>query len=274
MSAQNTLPASNNDHESQAPSPEIPEDQLPQWRADIARMRALQVEHALRMGDTYNELKQRWDVKMPELAKEAGIPYHAARQRAHVAQMVPEGSELRQTGLSYSVLRILAPLADPMPWARHAVALQAKGELRVRAFAQILVNAGLRRARPARVYSPPCLHCDGMFAEKPGGVHVRDEKEKGYLCSPRCARDYYAERQERWERNMRLASRFESRIRESQSPAPAAAAMTHESQSPPPVPNPKSPIQNPKSELPPDPAQSRHESQPPTPSSDAPQSET
>jgi hypothetical protein len=249
-------------------SPEIPTEQRAQWQADIARMRALEVEHAqhaLRMGDTYNELKQRWGVQMPELAKEAGIPYHAARQRAHVAELVPEGSELRQTGLSYSVLRILAPLADPMPWARHAGALQAKGELRVRAFAQILVNAGLRRARPARVYSPPCLHCDGMFAGKPGGVHVRDEKEKGYLCSPRCARDYYAERQERWERNMRLASRFAPPTRESQFPSAGSATVTGESQSATPAPNPKSEIQNPKT---------GGESQSPQPSSDAPNGDT
>jgi hypothetical protein len=221
----------------------LPADQRAQWQADIARMRALQVEHAqhaLRMGDTYNELKQRWGVQMPELAKEAGIPYHAARQRAHVAELVPEGSELRNTGLNYSVIRILAPLADPMPWARHAVALQAKGELRVRAFAQILVDAGLRRARPARVYSPPCLHCDAMWGDHHTGVHVRDEKEKGYLCSPRCARDYYAERQERAERNARLASRFEPRTRESQSPSPASAAVTRESQSPPAVLHPTS----------------------------------
>jgi hypothetical protein len=224
-------------------SPEIPTEQRAQWQADIARMRALEVEHAqhaLRMGDTYNELKQRWGVQMPELAKEAGIPYHAARQRAHVAELVPPGSELRNTGLNYSVIRILAPLADPMPWARHAVALQAKGELRVRAFAQILVNAGLRRARPARVYSPPCLHCDGMFGDNHKGVHVRDEKEKGYLCSPRCARDYFAERQARWERNMRLASRFDPPTRESQSPTAGSAAATPESQSPTPAPNPKS----------------------------------
>jgi hypothetical protein len=149
---------------------------------------------------------------------------------------------LRQTGLSYSVLRILAPLADPMPWARHAVALQAKGELRVRAFAQILVNAGLRRARPARVYSPPCLHCDAMWGDHHTGVHVRDEKEKGYLCSPRCARDYYAERQERAERNARLASRFAPPTRESQSPSPGSATVTPESQSPSlaAAPNPKS----------------------------------
>jgi hypothetical protein len=79
-----------------------------------------------------------------------------------------------------------------------------------------------------------------MWGDHHTGVHVRDEKEKGYLCSPRCARDYYAERQERAERNARLASRFEPRFRESQSPSPASAAVTRESQSPAPDPNPES----------------------------------
>jgi hypothetical protein len=77
MSNQNTLP-----NACPTGSPELPADQRAQWQADIARMRALQVEHAqhaLKMGDTYNELKQRWGVQMPELAKEAGIPYRGPR---------------------------------------------------------------------------------------------------------------------------------------------------------------------------------------------------
>jgi hypothetical protein len=211
------------------------------------------------MGDLYNELKQRWDVKMPALAKEAGVPYHAARQRAHIAQLAPPGSKLRATSLSYSIIRLLAPLADPEPWAQLALAQQSHGQLRVRAFAQLLVDAGLRRSR-RRVYSPPCLQCDMMVGDNHQGVHIRGEKETGYLCSPRCAAAYFADLQATAERKARLLSRFEGVTRESQSPSPADAALTPESQLPPPV-----PIRNPNSAAP-----LRHESQSPATTGDAP----
>jgi hypothetical protein len=249
----------------------IPAEQRSQWRADVAAMRDLHVAHEqspLQMGDLYNELKVRWDVKMPALAKEAGVPYHAARQRAHIAELAGPGSKLRATRLSYSIIRLLAPLPDPEPWAQLALAQQSQGQLRVRAFAQLLVDAGLRRPRRTRSYSPPCLHCDAMWGDHHTGVHIRGETESGYLCSPRCAAAYFADIQARSERKTLLLSRFAGSTRESQSPSPAAATLTPESQSPPPAPNPESQIQTPKSEA--DAPPVRHESQLPASSRDVP----
>src|SRR5947209_6344098 len=49
-------------------------EQLTQWRRDVAALRAHLCEHALfplRMGDLFNDLKQRWGEKMPVLARSA-----------------------------------------------------------------------------------------------------------------------------------------------------------------------------------------------------------
>ena len=137
-------------------------------------------ESFIRQGDLINELKQRWDTKLPDLAREAGVPYHAARQRAHVAALVPPNSPLRTTGLSYSILRLLAPLPDPTSWAQHALALQKSGKLRVRQFAQLLVDAGLRRQRRNRSRGP-CLHCDALVSFGPVGVTIRGDEGTGWM---------------------------------------------------------------------------------------------
>src|SRR5207249_1690111 len=122
-------------------------------------------------GDLFNELKRRWGATMPLLARMAGVSYHAARQRARVAERIPPESPLRALGLPFSTLRLLAPLADPKPWAEQARALHAAGKLRVREFARKLEAAGARRPRPRKL--PRCLHCGRKVADTPDRLFVR-----------------------------------------------------------------------------------------------------
>jgi hypothetical protein len=96
-----------------------------------------------------------------------------------------------------------------------------------------------------------------MIGDNHQGVHIRGEKESGYLCSPRCAAAYFADLQAKAARALTLQQRFYAHY-ESHSPAPGSTRVTPESQFPPP-----GPIQNPKSPV-------RHESQSPAAGSDAP----
>src|SRR5207245_2012686 len=90
------------------------------------------------------------------LAKTAGVPYHAARQYARVAARIPPESPLRAAGLPYSILRLLAPLADPQPWAEQAQALQDAGKLHYREVARLPDDAGLPRPRPSAAFWSLC----------------------------------------------------------------------------------------------------------------------
>jgi ribosomal protein L24E len=163
-----------------------------QWAADLAALRVLVAEEEslpLRMGDLFLTLKERWGGKLPDLAKEAGVSPHTARQRARIAARFPAGCVLRTLALPFSIYRLLAPLPDPEPWAERARTLQATGELHVRTFARELVDAGLRRPRtprPAR-----CLHCGSEIAEGADCVYVRAAGRAGRLCGTPCAAAYF-----------------------------------------------------------------------------------
>jgi hypothetical protein len=164
-----------------------------QWDADLAAVRVLVAEEEslpLRMGDLFNELKTRWNGKMPDLAREAGVSPHTARQRARIAARFPNGSRPRSLGLPFSILRLLAPLADPEPWAERARDQQSAGELHVRTFARQLEDAGLRRRRPRR--PPHCLHCGTEIAPGAERVSVRLREQTGQLCGAQCATAYFA----------------------------------------------------------------------------------
>ncbi|HEV8574597.1 MAG TPA: hypothetical protein VGR43_07800 [Dehalococcoidia bacterium] len=163
-----------------------------QWDADVAAVRVLVAEEELlplRMGDLFNTLKERWGRKMPDLAKQAGVSPHTARQRARIAARFPVGCVLRAMSLPFSILRLLAPLAEPEPWAERARAQQDAGELHVRAFAHELEEAGLRRRRPRR--PPHCLHCGAAIAEQAERVSVRGGERSGQLCGAPCAAAYF-----------------------------------------------------------------------------------
>jgi hypothetical protein len=183
----------------------MPDDPLPpvsqwltpqrraQFDADVAALRDLHTQQdslPLRLGDLFNELKERWQEKLPALAERAGVPYHTTRKRARVAEAIPPGSPLRSLGLPYSILCLLAPVAEPGPWAQKAVALQKVGLLKARDFAQMLEEGGARKPRSRR--APRCLHCGGEVNETPERTYLRRDGEAGWLCSTPCALAYLA----------------------------------------------------------------------------------
>jgi hypothetical protein len=167
-----------------------PEERL-QWRADVAALTSFRDQGellALKMGDLFNEQKARWGKKMPALAKEAGVPYHQARQRAHVAACLPPDSRYRTMGLPFSILRMIVSLPEPRPWAEKARALQMARKLKVRDFARMLEAAGLRQRRPRKV--PRCLHCAREVAETPARLFLRTAETTGWLCNRACLLAY------------------------------------------------------------------------------------
>jgi hypothetical protein len=174
-------------------------DQETRWQADLDTLCEEVEQHEafpLRIGDHYRELKKRWGNKAGALLLEAGISPYVARQRARIALAIPKESPLRRLGLSLSVLRMLAPLPDPQPWAEQALALQRRGELRVRKFAHMLEEAGLRQRRPRRrrEHYRSCQHCRRTVAESdPLKVYVRVEEGEGWFCETRCAVEHLLE---------------------------------------------------------------------------------
>jgi hypothetical protein len=161
-----------------------------QWDGDVAALRALFIEEEslpLRMGDLLNTLKTRWSGKMPDLAKEAGLSPHTARQRARIAAQIPPESKLRHMGLPFSILRLLAPLDDPEPWGERACEQRDAGELHVRSFARELEEAG--RPRPRR--PAHCLRCGCEIAVDADRITVRAGGRNGHLCGRDCAAAYF-----------------------------------------------------------------------------------
>jgi hypothetical protein len=169
----------------------LPPEQRPQWRADTAALRDFRDQAELlplKMGDCFNELKARWGEKMPVLAKQAGVPYHQARQRAHVAACLPPDSRYRTMGLPFSILRMIVSLPEPRPWAEKARALQLTRKLKVREFARMLEAAGLRQPRARK--APRCLHCKREVGETPDRLYFRRGETTGWLCNRTCALAY------------------------------------------------------------------------------------
>jgi hypothetical protein len=140
-------------------------------------------------------LKRRWGMKVALLARHAGLSPHVCWQRARVAGRIPSDSPLRAMDLPFSILRLLAPLPDPLPWAAQARALQAAGDLHVRAFARQLADAGARRPPVRR--SPRCLHCRRAVSEDPDRLFIRDGDTSGWLCSRPCALSFFEARASR-----------------------------------------------------------------------------
>src|ERR1051325_120972 len=77
-------------------APVPPQDLTPKqaahWHADVSALRDHQRREQLfpfRLGDLINEMKPRWDDKLPLVAEAAGVPSHHARDRARVSERIP-----------------------------------------------------------------------------------------------------------------------------------------------------------------------------------------
>src|SRR5205085_744215 len=112
-----------------------------------------------------------WGARMPAIARDAGVSYHAARRRASVAERIPSASPIRALGLPYTILRLLAPLPQPEPWAEKAHARQQAGTLHAGDFARLLEESGLRRSRARS--APQCLHCCQEIPDNPHRIFIR-----------------------------------------------------------------------------------------------------
>src|SRR5262249_10572613 len=134
--------------------PDLTPKQAAHWHADVTALRDhLRREQLfpLRLGDLLNEMRPRWENKLPQVAQAARLPPPHARDRARVSEPIPPDSPLRRPGLPYSILRLLSSVSEAELWSLKAVELQEAGKLRVRDFARRLEEAGARKPRARRL---------------------------------------------------------------------------------------------------------------------------
>lgn len=178
-----------------SPLPAIRQTQNKEWKQYVDEIALLAVEEdkrALDMGDVFLEVEGVFGKDLVyEMASQAGVGRMKARQRLNVSRKIPKGHYLRETHLTFSHLRLLAPLSEKMDeWGKECL----DKSWSVEELEEQLKVAGDIKAQEMGVL---CGHCNQAIPsrEKMVAFSIHGQK-RGRLCGVACAKGFFVARAE------------------------------------------------------------------------------